>query len=74
MKLQFPTPSLGAPQHPLALCALLAPKQAVRSQPLLKLPLLPYPNYNQTIPASAFSSPSSFSPSPSHNPNTIEYA
>ena len=33
MKLQVQLSALRAPQHPQASCALLAPKQAVRSQP-----------------------------------------
>src|SRR5208283_2163622 len=73
MKLLFQAPALGATHHSQAWCALLAPKTAVPSQPGLKPSLLPHANYNQTIPAFAFSSPSSFLRSLSHNPNPIEF-
>ena len=73
MKLQLQAP-LGAPHHPQALCTLLAPKPAVRSQPRLKTPLLPHAHSHQTMPGLALAGSSSCSSSFSHNPNTIEYA
>jgi hypothetical protein len=74
MKLQFQAPSLGAPHHLPALCALLTPKQAARFQPRLKVSPLPHANYNQTNPAFAFFSSSTCFRTLSHNPNTIEFA
>src|ERR1700730_661128 len=71
---QFQAPSLGAPHHLPALCALLTHKQAARFQPRLKVSPLPHANYNQTNPAFAFFSSSTCFRTLSHNPNTIEFA
>ena len=72
MKLQ--AASLGAPHHRPAWCAQLAPNPALRFQPRLKIQFRPLANSSQTHPAFAFSSYTTFSPSLSHKPNTIEYA
>ena len=72
MKQPFPALSLGAPHHPQACCALLAPKPAVRSQPRPKIPFPPHANSHPTNPRLALAGSSTCSPSFSPNPNTIE--
>ena len=74
MKRQVQASALGAPQHPPASCAPLAPKPTVRSQPRRYLPQLTHGNYIQTSSPFTFSSTSSCSQSLSHKPNTIEFA
>src|SRR5271165_3208968 len=72
MKQPFPALSLGAPHHPQACRALLAPKPAVRSQPRPKIPFPPYANSHPTNPRLALAGSTSCSPSFSPNPRTIE--
>jgi hypothetical protein len=74
MKLQFQPPSLGAPRHLLALCALLAPKQPVPFQPRLQLSLLCLQTTKKSILRSLFLAPVLVPEAFSHNPNTIEFA
>jgi hypothetical protein len=74
MKLQVHLSALRAPQHPQASCALLAPKQAVRSQPRRHVQHLTHGSYTQTTPTFTLSGTSSCSTSLSHKPNTIEFA
>jgi hypothetical protein len=50
MKLQLPSPSLGAVHHLQVWCALVAPNQAPRFE-------LSYANYHRTNPACAFALP-----------------
>src|SRR6516162_3851453 len=57
MKQPFPARSLGAPHHPQAWCALLAPKPAVRSQPRPKIPFPPHANSPKPILASLLTAP-----------------
>src|SRR6516162_1458253 len=57
MKQPFPARSLGAPHHPQAWCALLAPKPAVRSQPRPKIPFPPHANSPKPILASLLPAP-----------------
>ena len=72
MKLQFQAPPLGAPHHPQVLCALLAPEQAIHSQPWPKIPFPPHANSHATNPRLVLTGSSSCSPSFSPNSNTIE--
>jgi hypothetical protein len=64
MKLQFQTPSLGAPRHLPPWCALVASKPPVRFQPRLKILPRPHKNYNQTNPAGALVSSKYLFPKP----------
>ena len=68
MKLPFQAPPLGAPHHPQALCTLLAPEQAARSQPRPKVPFPPYANSHPTNPPLALAGSGSCSRSLSHSP------
>ena len=74
MKLQFRSSSLGASHHLPPQCALLAPKPASHFQPRLKLSSRPHTNYNQTNLACPLASSTTFSPTLSHHPNTIQFA
>ena len=74
MKLQLHAPSLGAPHHLPASCALLASKPALRFPPRLKISLLPHANFKQTHPVFFFSSFTTCSRNLSNYLNTIEYA
>jgi len=67
MKLQLRTPSLGAFHHLQAWCALVAPNQAPRFEPS-------HANYNPTNPARAPVRSITYSLSPSHHCDTIEFA
>ncbi len=67
MKLQLRSPSLGAFYHLQAWCALVAPNQAPRFEPS-------HANYNPTNPACAPVRSITYSPSPSHHCDTIEFA
>src|SRR5271165_1014456 len=49
MKLQLPAPPLGAPNHPQAWCALLAPEPAVPSQPRPKIQFPPRATSTKTV-------------------------
>jgi hypothetical protein len=74
MKLHLRSPSIGASHHLPAWCALLAPKPSNRCQHRLELSPPPHTNCNPNNPASALVNSTTYFPSLSHNPNTIEFA
>jgi len=67
MKLQLRSPELGAFHYPQAWCALGATNQAPRFE-------LSHANYNPTNPACTPVRSTTYSPTPSHHCDKIEFA
>jgi hypothetical protein len=74
MKLQFQAPPLGAPYHPQAWCALLAPEQSARSQPRPKIQFLPRATSTKAVLPLPFPTPVAVPGASLTAPKTIEYA
>jgi hypothetical protein len=74
MKLLFRPLSLGAPRHPLALCALLAPNNLSLSNLGSNCRSSLMQTTEKSILRSLFSCVRTCSRSPFDNPNTIEFA
>jgi hypothetical protein len=74
MKRQFQSPSLGAPRHLPAWCALLTPNNLSLSNFGSNCHSSPMPTTKKTILRSLFSCSCTCSRSLFHNPHTIEFA
>ncbi len=74
MKLQFQSPSLGAPRHLPVWCALLTPNNLSLSNLGSNRHFSPMQTTKKTILRSLFSCSCTCSRSPFHNPQTIEFA